>query len=112
MSGEAGFIYFEARPKFRRYKDVFKTITALAALCQELYEGIADYRLRMDLGSPRKLTFQVVFDELKYKEKFEQNRRFQELMIDLRLACKGDRLLRFKHLVVTRYKLPDKVSGP
>lgn len=106
MSEQSGFIYFEARPKLGRYDDVYKAITELATLCQELYQGVADFKLRLDLASRNKLTFQVVFDELKDTEAFEQNRRFQELMIELRLACKPDRLLRYKHVVATRYPSP------
>ena len=107
MDEESGFIYFEAKPKFRRYDDVYQTITDLTVLCQELYEGIADFRISLNLASRRKLTFQVIFDDFKDKEAFEQNRRFQELLIDLRLACKPDRLLRYKRLVATRYRYPN-----
>ena len=58
-------------------------------------------------ASRKKLAFQVIFDDLKDKEAFEQNRRFQELLIDLQLACKRDRLLRYKRLVAIRYRHPD-----
>ncbi len=101
MSEQSGFIYIEAKPKFWRFYDVHKIMTSIVVLCGELADGVMDCKAGMRIVSRNKLSFQITFQDLKDKDIIEQNQRFQELVIDLRLASKRDRSLRRKQLVAT-----------
>lgn len=108
MSDLSGFIFIEAKPKFRQHNQVLRGMLGISALCNELFANgsLGQFSIKHDnLLAKRKLSVQIIFDELVDRDKLQENRRFQELMIDIRLASKRDRFRRFKHLRMTRYKL-------
>ena len=112
MSDLSGFIFFEARPKFRQHERVRSSIIAITTLCQELFvsKELGPFRLTPNVFSNRKMSMQIILDDLDDRDKLQENRRYQELLIDIRLASRRDRLLRFKKLKVTRYRLTEKVT--
>lgn len=84
---EIPFIYFEVNPKRGNYKTVDKIILQMVALFAELYDRRANCNMHTEKKG-HQWTLMIVFEKAEDRDTMDQNKKFQELLTDLRAFCK------------------------
>jgi len=90
---EMPIIYIDAKPKFRRYEDVYKVFVKMTGLMHETYKEYETIRLRLEKDTHRQVIISITFDSLEDRDKWRENRKYQELIVDLEEACKPEKFL-------------------
>ena len=99
-------LYLSARPKRGCDKNVVKIFADMTDLCNEMYNRKADYTIRPELGSRKKLSIFFLFESKEHKQAYTESERYQELMVDLEFFCKPDKLFTATQIQATIVKAP------
>jgi hypothetical protein len=90
VESDESCIYFEARPKREERPNVYKVILEIMGIFTVLYDGKANCIMHPEENSRGMWTVMMKFESDEYKNLLAQDKRFQELITDLRAYCKPD----------------------
>lgn len=88
VESDESCIYFEARPKREERPNVYKVILEIMGIFTVLYDGKANCIMHPEENSRGMWTVMMKFESDEYKNLLAQDKRFQELITDLRAYCK------------------------